>query len=82
MGSKLIEAIELLKGLSERGIEKALEQLREIKDECGEEETKEVLPCPHCHSSKVVRNGHKKGKQAYMCRDCGKSYVTTTKAYT
>ena len=26
----------------------------------------------------VVRNGHKHGKQAYLCRNCGKSFVETT----
>ena len=78
MKSKLIEAIELLKRLPEKGIEKALEQLGEIKDECDEGENKGERPCPHCHSRKVVRNGHKKGKQAYVCRDCGKSFVATT----
>jgi transposase-like protein len=79
MKSKLIEAIELLKKLPEKGIEKALEQLREIKKGCEEEEKSEMRPCPYCHSGKVVRNGHKKGKQAYKCQDCGKSFVATTK---
>jgi len=78
MQSRLIEAIELLKRLPEKGIEKALEQLREIQDECEKEENNEEHPCPRCHSEKVVHNGHKKGKQAYMCRECGKSFVATT----
>ena len=35
------------------------------------------MECPVCHtSSHVVRNGHKHGKQAFLCRACGKSYVT------
>jgi transposase-like protein len=37
------------------------------------------MECPVCHtSSHVVRNGHKHGKQAFLCRACGKSYVTTS----
>jgi len=79
MNSKLIQAIEVLKQLPEKGIEKALEQLREIKDECEKEENAETRPCPHCQSKKVVRNGHKNGKQAYLCRECRKSYVSTTR---
>ena len=32
------------------------------------------LDCPICHSNAhVVRNGHKHGKQAYICRQCGTS---------
>ena len=65
--------------MSEKGVEKALEQLREIKTECDEEEKEAIPDCPHCKGNKVVRNGNKHGKQAYLCRSCGKSFVTTTK---
>ena len=34
--------------------------------------------CPYCHSKAVVRNGHKCGKQEYRCKDCGKTFVSTT----
>ena len=35
------------------------------------------MECPVCHTSAhVVRNGHKHGKQAFLCRACGKSFVT------
>ena len=34
--------------------------------------------CVRCGGHGVVRNGHKHGKQAYLCRDCGKSFVETT----
>jgi transposase-like protein len=78
MESILREAIELLKRLPEKGVEKALEQLRDIKAECEEEENEEIPDCPHCKSDKVVRNGHKHGKQAYLCRCCGKSFMGTT----
>ena len=37
-----------------------------------------MVGCPHCGSRKIVRNGHKHRKQAYVCRDCGKSFVSTT----
>jgi transposase-like protein len=36
-------------------------------------------PCCHCQSRCVVKNGHKHNKQSYLCRDCGKSFVETTK---
>lgn len=35
------------------------------------------MECPACHTNAyVVRTGHKHGKQAFLCRACGKSYVT------
>ena len=31
--------------------------------------------CPHCHSSKVVKNGTKStGKQNFLCKNCGKQF--------
>lgn len=37
-----------------------------------------VKACPYCESANIVRNGHKHGKQAYLCRCCGRSFVSTT----
>lgn len=34
--------------------------------------------CPHCGRNSVVRNGHKCGKQEYLCKSCGKTFVSTT----
>lgn len=35
--------------------------------------------CPHCGSISVVCNGHRAdGTQRYICRDCHKSFVSTT----
>jgi len=79
MENTLKEAIETLKRMSEKGVVKAMEKIREIKTECEEEEKKENPKCPNCNESKVVRNGHKHDKQAYICRSCGKSFVETTR---
>ena len=39
--------------------------------------------CPICGSIHVVRNGHRKdGKQRFICRDCGKSFVINTNSIT
>ena len=32
------------------------------------------MVCPHCQSSKVVKNGHRQGKQSYLCRDCNRQF--------
>jgi transposase-like protein len=29
-----------------------------------------MMTCPYCQSSKVVKNGHRQGRQSYLCRDC------------
>ena len=34
--------------------------------------------CPHCGSENTVKNGWRHGKQAYICRDCKKTFVSTT----
>ena len=33
--------------------------------------------CPHCGSIRVYKNGHKEGKQRYLCRDCSKTFAIT-----
>jgi transposase-like protein len=78
MANTLNEAIKLLKQLSEKGVEKALEALREIKSECDCEKNPNLPECPECAGGNIVRNGHKRKKQAYLCRSCGKSFVETT----
>ena len=34
-----------------------------------------VMVCPHCQSSRLFKNGHRRGKQCYRCKDCGKQFV-------
>jgi len=80
MKSSLVEAIDILKRLSEDEVERAVEILRGIKSE-GDKEKKAIIPkCPDCGANHVVRNGHKGGKQAYICRECKKSFVETSKS--
>jgi transposase-like protein len=76
----LKEALDILKRLSEEHVEEALTVLREIKERSDKEKKADIPECPHCGSSNVVRNGHRRGKQAYVCRGCKKSFVRTTKS--
>ncbi|WP_434221666.1 IS1 family transposase [Limnospira platensis CENA597] len=32
------------------------------------------MDCPYCQSHKVVKNGHRQGKQSYLCRECGRQF--------
>jgi AcrR family transcriptional regulator len=34
-----------------------------------------VMICPHCQSEQLSKNGHRRGKQCYRCKDCGKQFV-------
>lgn len=34
-----------------------------------------VMICPHCHSQRISKNGHRRGKQCYLCKDCKKQFV-------
>jgi transposase-like protein len=77
----LVEIIALVKEIPESHLAKALEKIKEIKEQADSENEKlTVSSCPHCGSGNVVRNGHKHGKQAFLCRNCRKSYVTTSKS--
>ena len=74
----LTEAINILKKLPDTYVEKALTSLREIKEQSDSEKKPEIPECPKCGSKNVNRNGHKQGKQAYICQSCHKSFVETT----
>jgi AcrR family transcriptional regulator len=34
-----------------------------------------VMICPHCYSKQLSKNGQRRGKQCYLCKDCGKQFV-------
>ena len=38
--------------------------------------------CYYCHSSRIVRNGHRRdGTQRYLCRDCRKTFTCKTDTF-
>ncbi len=41
------------------------------------------MDCPKCKSSQKKKNGYRRGKQSYKCKDCGTQYVAnpSSKAY-
>ena len=39
---------------------------------------KEVGCCPHCKSDKFVKNGSSRGTKRFLCKNCDKSFTTTT----
>ncbi len=34
-----------------------------------------VMICPQCDSGQVSKNGYRRGKQCYRCKECGKQFV-------
>jgi AcrR family transcriptional regulator len=34
-----------------------------------------VMKCPHCQSQKLSKNGYRRSKQCYLCKECGKQFV-------
>ncbi|WP_420094641.1 transposase-like zinc-binding domain-containing protein [Microcystis aeruginosa] len=32
------------------------------------------MQCPECQSNHINKNGHKKGKQNYICVNCGRQF--------
>jgi transposase-like protein len=33
------------------------------------------MKCIHCASTTVSKNGHRRGKQCYICRSCGRQFL-------
>jgi transposase-like protein len=76
----LKEIIGLVKEIPEEYLKETLEKLKEIKEKAAEQKKEEEQNCPECKSEKIVRNGKHKGKQAYVCRECKKSFLETSKS--
>jgi AcrR family transcriptional regulator len=34
-----------------------------------------VMKCRHCRSSNLSKNGYRRGKQCYLCKECGKQFL-------
>jgi AcrR family transcriptional regulator len=39
------------------------------------EHVMKVMKCPHCRSIQLSKNGYRRGKQCYLCKDCSKQFV-------
>lgn len=71
--------VEYLRSLSQDEIAALLLAANVIPHGDGAEQTtSERIPCPHCGSHNIILYGFKCGKQRYLCKSCGKTYVPTT----
>jgi transposase-like protein len=78
MGITLKDIIGLTKELPEEYFEETYEKLREIKEKADAEKATKAESCPKCGSITIKRNGKRNNRQAYLCKDCGKSFVQTS----
>jgi transposase-like protein len=39
------------------------------------------MQCPECKSTHVNKNGHKKGKQNYICVNCGRQFINSYQSH-
>lgn len=81
MSVTLKDIIELAKEIPENYYEEVYANFTEIMKKNARHLNK-TMPkakvCPHCKSSRTVRNGKRHSRQAYICRDCEKTFVETT----
>lgn len=57
----------------------AVESLYELEQKMFASQIPEEKPCcPYCGSEIVVKNGHKCHKQEFLCKNCRKTFVSTT----
>ena len=77
MGQNLrIKLTKLIEKLPEAAVSSLLEQAESYK---AAQDENSRPSCPYCGNTHIVKNGHKCGKQEYRCKDCGRTYVSTTK---
>jgi transposase-like protein len=77
MGVTLKEIIEIAKEIPEECFEEAFAKLVSIKEKAECERKSASVTCMCCGSGWVVKNGKRNGRQAYLCRECGKTFVST-----
>lgn len=73
--TKLEELTRYIKKLSADAISTLLDMVKIL---LATENTTAAHDCPYCGSAKVIRYGHKCGKQRFFCNQCGRTFVTTT----
>jgi ribosomal protein L37AE/L43A len=67
--SKNMEKLEA--GVAELGYDKFI--VRAPKNNTSK--NAELMQCPECKSTHVNKNAQKKGKQNYICVDCGRQFI-------
>ena len=78
MKTILKDILEVVKRLPEDFLNTALDNLMELESIADAASKSVAVFCLSCGSDYVVKNGKRRRKQAYLCRDCGKTFVETS----
>ncbi len=78
MSAKLEDVRQFLNTMPKESYDDVLSFMQEWVESHPAEDIKLPIACIHCGSIHVVRNGKHNGKQAYICRDCGKKFLQTS----
>lgn len=73
--TRLEELTKCIKKLSADAVSTLLDAVKIL---LASENTTGIPDCPHCSSTRAIRYGHKCGKQRFLCKQCGRTFVTTT----
>lgn len=73
--TKLEELTKYIKKLSADAVNTLLDAVKILLTS---ENATGIPDCPYCSGTKAIRYGHKCGKQRFLCRQCGRTFVTTT----
>jgi transposase-like protein len=71
------DLIGIAKEIPEEHLKEAYEKLREVKEQAEKEKENAPVSCHKCGSIAVLRNGKRNSRQAYICKDCNKTFVQT-----
>lgn len=71
---KTTQLFECIKLLSDSAVDKLLKAALDALDL----ENTDIETCPYCGGTHFVRYGKKRGKLRFFCKDCKKTFVTTT----
>ena len=77
MESKLKTLFDYLKTLGETELDKIFRFVLDIVS-VSERHLVDRPECPHCDNSYVIKYGHKGGKQRFLCKSCGHTFMHTT----
>lgn len=76
MESKLATLFDYLKSLCEADIDRIIQFVQGILS--ADQSLPNRPDCPYCSGQRIIKYGHKDGKQRFLCKDCNKTFMHTT----
>ncbi|MDE7201296.1 MAG: hypothetical protein K2O91_05165 [Lachnospiraceae bacterium] len=76
MKDKLETLFDYMKNLCESELDRIISFVMGIVSTNGQ--SKEIPNCPYCDNPHVIKYGHRKEKQRFLCHDCRKTFMHST----